>query len=188
VARAGLVLGSAAAAIALAVGGVVATVSALGPQPGSDRNALTGPGPFAVGQSVRTSVGVVRVTNVERLGGLTAQDLGGANHGIAGLVEPDQAQVQVTLRLTNDSTSAVKYSPSQITLRAGSDKAVKAMSSTMPESDLHAGSSLEGTLGFVATRTGSSLRLLLPGDGGPVAVDLGRTDVSGPDTSGGHQH
>jgi hypothetical protein len=185
VARVGVVVGSAAVALALVAGGVVATVATLRPAPGSDGSALTGPGPFAVGQAVRTDIGVVRVTNVESLGGLSAQDLGGANHGIAGLVDADQAQVQVTLRLTNDTGSAVKYSPSQITMRSGSDKAVKAMSSTMPESELHAGSSLEGTLGFVASRTGSSLRLELPGS---VEVDLGRTDFSTADPSQGHQH
>src|SRR3954451_18453969 len=91
-ARIGVVAGSAAVALALVTGGVVATVSTLRAAPGSDTSALTGPGPFAVGQPVRTDIGVVQVTNVESLGGLSAQDLGGANHGIAGLVDADQAQ------------------------------------------------------------------------------------------------
>lgn len=143
-------------------------------------------GPYAVGESVRTSVGLVRVTGVERMGGLTSQDLSGANHGVANLVAEDQAQVQVTLRLTNDSDRAVDYSPSQVGLRINNGTAVTAMSSTLPESRLRAGASLEGTLGFVAARTGATLRLELPTDDGPVLVDLGNTDVNTGQSRHGH--
>jgi hypothetical protein len=135
-------------------------------------------GPYAVGQAVHTGVGLVRVTGVERMGGLTAQDLASANHGVANLVSADQAQVQVTLRLTNDTDRTVDYSPSRIGLRINNGTAVTAMSSTLPESRLRAGASLEGTLGFVAARNGATLRLELPTDDGPVLVDLGTTDVS----------
>jgi len=42
-------------------------------------------------------LGTVKVTGVERMGGLTAQDLSNANHGVANLVSEGSAQVQVTL-------------------------------------------------------------------------------------------
>jgi hypothetical protein len=184
--RAGTVAALAAAAVALVVAGVLSTVAMLRPDPyAGSLDAFTGPGPFAVGQPVRTSVGVIQITGVDRLDGLSTQDLSSANHGVANLVPPDQSQVQATLRLTNDTARPVDYSPSQILLRAGGHAPVKAMSSTLPESRLGAGVSLEGTLGFVATRNGSALRLELPGVDGPAEVDLGRIDRATPQT--GHE-
>ena len=189
VVRTGTVAARAGLAVALVAAGVLTTVSMLQPDPyAGSLPALKGAGPFAVGQPVRTTVGVIEITGVDTLGGLTAQDLSSANHGVANLVAPDQSQVQVTLRLTNDTTHAVRYSPSQVLLRVGAQTPVKAMSSTVPDGRLGAGVSLEGTLGFVAARNGSALRLELPGVDGPAVVDLGRTDRTAPHTGHeGHQ-
>jgi hypothetical protein len=180
-ARTGVIATTAVVTLGLIAGGVVATGLMLRPA------APVESGPYPVGQPVRTRVGIVQVTGVDRLSGLSAQDLSNANHGVANLVAPDQAQVQVTLRLTNDGRRAVSYSASQVGLRVGGGAPIKAMSSTLPQSRLGAGVSLEGTLGFVAPRTGSALQLELPGPDGPVLVDLGRTDTGAVQPgSGGH--
>jgi|tagenome__1003787_1003787.scaffolds.fasta_scaffold20933132_1 hypothetical protein len=180
----GVSVAVAGTALALLAGGVVSTAAVLRPQPH---------GAYAVGEAVPTSLGTVRVTGVERMGGLTAQDLSSANHGVANLVSEGQAQVQVTLRVTNDTERTLRYSPGQLGLRVGTLKPVRAMTSTLPKSQLKAGTSLEGTVGFVATRNGSALALELPGQDGPVLVDLGRTDTAsgvdaGPADSTSHQH
>jgi hypothetical protein len=104
-------------------------------------------------------------------------------------VNADQAQVQVTLRLTNESDRTARWSRGRVGLRVGAKSAVAAMSSTLPPSSLTAGTSIEGALGSVAARNGATLQLELPTKDGPVLVDLGRTDV---DTGtneehGGHQ-
>jgi hypothetical protein len=165
-------------ALALLAGGAVSAVSMF--------RTPDHPGPYAVGEAVETSLGTVKVTGVERMGGLTAQDLSNANHGIGNLVSEGSAQVQVTLRLTNRSDHAVSYSPGQVGLRVGNLKPVGPMSSTLPRTRLKAGTSLEGTLGFVATRNGSALTLQLPTEDGPVLVDLGATDVATAEPT--HQH
>jgi hypothetical protein len=190
VARAGLV-GLATAAVSAAIfGGVRVAHSMMWPPPtaltgsGFTRSGFTGPGPFMVGQPVRTDSAVIEVTGVDLLDGLTAKDLSSANHGISHLVDANQVQVQVTLRLTNDTGNAVSYSPSQIGLRIGGKAPTKALSSTLPDGLLNPGVSLEGTVGFVAARDASTLQLELPRAGSPVLVDLGRTDKS----SGGAVH
>ena len=141
----------------------------------------TGPGPFAVGQPVRTALGVVTVTNVERLVGTTTKDMAGAVHGINNYVGADQTQVQVDVRITDDTVNPVEWTPSAFTMRVGSAAPVRPQSSTMPGGRLGAGTSIEGTLGFVAPRAGSALTLQLPAvGGGTVLVDLGKVDVAPP--------
>jgi hypothetical protein len=180
--RAAVLTTVAALAVGLVAGGVLATISMVRPGPSARAasSVQTGPGPYAVGQSIRTRIGVIQITSVERLTGLTAQDLSSGNHGIANLVSPEDSQVQVTLRLTNDTAHPVEYSPSQIGLRIGGLAAATAMSSTLPGGRLGAGVSLEGTLGYVASRNGAILHLELPGVVAPVLVDLGRTDAATP--------
>src|SRR5690242_14639959 len=149
----GVSVAIAGTALALLAGGVASTAAVLRPQPH---------GRYAVGEAVPTSIGTVRVTGVERMSGLTAQDLSNANHGVANLVAEGQAQVQVTLRVTNRTGTTLRYSPGQFGLRVGTLKPVHAMSSTLPKGQLKAGTSLEGTVGFVAARNGSTLALELP--------------------------
>jgi hypothetical protein len=150
---------------------------------------VTGPGPFAVGQSIRTAIGVVTVTGVERLKGTSSQDLAGANHGIQNYVSEEKSQVQVFVRVADDTVRPITWSPSAFTLRVGSAAAIAPQSSTMPGGRLGAGTSVEGTLGFVAARNGSALTLQLPGSsGGWVLVDLGRVDAASTSTGGDHGH
>jgi hypothetical protein len=149
----------------------------------------SGPGPFAVGQSVRTAIGVVTVTHVERLQGTSVQDMAGAVHGIQNYVNDSQSQLQVDVRITDDGVQPITWSPSAFGIRIGSAGAVPAQSSTMPGGKLGAGTSVEGTLGFVAPRDGSALLLQLPAASGrTLLVDLGRVDVAPAGTGAGHDH
>jgi hypothetical protein len=149
----------------------------------------TGPGPFAVGQSVRTSIGVVTVTHVERLQGTSTKDMAGAVHGIQNYVSAEQTQVQVDVRVTDDRPAPIIWSPSAFGMRIGSAAAVAPQSSTMPGGRLGAGTTVEGTLGFIAPRAGATLTLQLPGaDGGTVLVDLGKVDTAPAGTEADHGH
>lgn len=163
--RAGLVV----TALALLAAGVLTTLSAV-------RSGVPG--------LTRTQVGTVEVTGVETLGGLTARDLSSTNHGISHLVAAGQVQVQVTLRITNDTGGPVSYSAGLFRLAAGQTAPVAAMSSTLPDGRLGAGVRVEGTLGFVAPADGSVLRLYLPGT--DAAVSLSRTGTSAPEPD--HHH
>lgn len=150
-------------------------------------DAATGSGPFAVGRPVRTAIGVVTVTKVERLVGTTTKDMAGAVHGINNYVGADQTQVQVDVRLTDDTVRPIDWTPSAFTLQAGTATPQLPQSSTMPGGRLGAGTSIEGTLGFVVPRSGTALTLRLPGtDGGTVLVDLGKVDVAPPGVEHGH--
>lgn len=146
-------------------------------------DAATGPGPFAVGRPVRTAIGVVTVTNVERLAGTTTKDMAGAVHGINNFVGADQTQVQVDVRVIDDTVNPIEWSPSAFRIKVGNAEPAGPQSSTMPGGRLGPGTSIEGTLGFVAPRAGAALTLQLPGaDGGTVLVDLGKVDVAPPGT------
>ena len=176
-------------AVVAAVAGVLVTAHQLSQHPVEYAGPqLTGPGPFAIGQAVRAEGGVVEVTGVDQLTGLTAQDLSSANHGIQNLVAPEDAQVQVTLRMVNDGRKAITVSTEHIGLRIAGKAAIKSMSSTLPKGRLGAGLSLEGTFGFVAPRNGSTLQLEIPGAHGPVLIDLGRTETSSAHDAGTHHH
>jgi hypothetical protein len=149
---------------------------------------LTGAGPFPIGEAFRAEDAVVTVTGVDKLSGLSAQDLGSVNHGIQNLVTPADAQVQVTLNIVNYGTQAVTVSTDHIGLRIAGKAAIKPMSSTLPKGRLGAGLSIEGEFGFVAPRNGSTLQLEMPGAHGPVLVDLGTIDTSTSHDAGGHHH
>lgn len=174
--------------VVLIVAGVELTRTSLAPSPQSHRIATApGSGPFAVGEPVRANGPVVEVSGVEQLGGPTVKDLANVNHGIANQVTPDQVQVEVTVRIVNDSNRVITYSPSQLLLRIGKAAGVKATSSTFTRGRLTPGTSVEGNLGFVAPRRGAALRLQLPSSHGPILIDLGRAD-SAPASGESHDH
>lgn len=136
-------------------------------------------GPFAVGQSIPTSFGVVAVVGIENLTGLTSQDLSGVTHGIQNLVPADQSQIQVTILLTNQLDSAVYYSPSQFRLLGQQNPDLLLPSgSTVSPGMLGPRASIEATLSFVAPRNGEKLWIRYddPGGASPILVDAGRVD------------
>jgi hypothetical protein len=142
-------------------------------QPETDSSA------FSIGQSIPTSFGIVVVDDVENLAGLTSQDLGGMTHGIQNLVLADQAQIQVSILLSNQTDSAIYYSPTQFRLleQQGLDL-ILPFGATVKPGMLGPKASIEATLSFIAPRNGGRLWIRFddPGGGGPILVDAGRTD------------
>ena len=167
------------ASVVLFALGLWAAVSMLGGRPettGSIR-AFTGPGPFVSGQPVRAFGGVLTLTGQDNLAGLTARDLAGATHGIPHLVQVGSVQIQLTLRLTNDTTRPLDFRAAQLRLQAGDHVPVPPSSSTMPDGPIGAGVSVEGTFGFVVAQDGSIVTLRAPGPGGTTSITVGRTSV-----------
>jgi len=187
--RGALVGGLLLLAAVTSVWGVRVSSAMLSPPPARYSGPLAvGSGPFAVGQAFRADRAVVEITGVEVLNGLSAQDLSNANHGIQNLVQPGDAQVQVTVRLVNDGARPIDISTEAMTLKINGKRPIPATSSTLPKGRLRAGLSMEGSLGFVAPRDGSTLQLQVPATHGPLLVDLGRTDRNTSTDTTGHHH
>jgi hypothetical protein len=117
---------------------------------------------------VHTAYGDVRVEHAESVRGLDPHDLGGAAHGIAGLVSRDQHLVQITIRVTGTGSGGT-VDPTRFRLRAGGDPIAPATSS-LAAGKLPDGANSEGVLGFVAGEAATGLRLSVPD--GARAVDL----------------
>ncbi|MBI3241384.1 MAG: hypothetical protein HYZ49_03730 [Chloroflexi bacterium] len=146
---------------------------------GANRQSQADSGSFTVGQSIPTSFGVVAIEGIENLTGLTSQDLSGVTHGIQNLVLADQAQIQVSILLTNHLNSAIYYSPTQFRLLVQQSlDPVLPSGSTIEPGMLDANSSIEATLSFVVPRNGDKLWIRYddPGGASPILVDAGRVD------------
>jgi hypothetical protein len=125
------------------------------------------------------------VTHVERLAGLTDQDLSGMGHGIQGLVPADQALVRVTLRVDagwKDTT----YDPATLRLHDNRGGALIAPSGgSLAPARLGANAQVEGSVAFVVPRHGE--HLTLRAEGASESVDVGDVDLAPPD-SAPHSH
>lgn len=130
-----------------------------------------------IGISKKTSFGVVAVEHAEQLGGLTKQDLVGANHGVKNLVEQGAVQMQVSISLTNQTSDVLDYSPAQFRLKVGDgSQMADVQSSTFGEGRLQPHTNIEGRMGFVAPADGRDLTLEFDDRGGaPVIIKLGST-------------
>jgi hypothetical protein len=118
---------------------------------------------------VHTAYGDVRVEHAEAVRGLDPHDLGGAAHGIAGLVNLNQQLVQITVRVTGTGSGAA-VDPNRFRLRAGGGDPIAPATSSLAAGKLPDGANSEGVLGFVAAETATGLRLSVPD--GDKAVDL----------------
>lgn len=137
---------------------------------------------FEVGQSIPTSFGSLTVGNVEKLDGLSSQDLAGVTHGIQNLVSDDKVQLQVSLQLVNRSTGPAAYSPGQFRLVGdGEQAAVLPASGTLLTGQLPARSSIDAEIDFVAPRTNLPLWIEYsePGRAQPARIAIGPADPKG---------
>jgi hypothetical protein len=132
---------------------------------------------------VHTGYGDVRVEHAEAVRGLDPHDLGGAAHGIAGLVNRDQVLVQVTLLVTGNG-SGKALDGSRFRLSAGGEPVAPATSS-LAKGKVPAGANVEGTLGFVAAMNASRVVLSIPDGTTAVDVDLHPKAVDGSPTGAG---
>jgi hypothetical protein len=125
---------------------------------------------------VHTGYGDVHVERAEAIRGLDPHDLGGAAHGVAGLVQRDQMLVQVTLLVTGNGSDK-PVDAGKFRLRAGGNPVAPATSS-LAGGTLPAGANVEGTLGFVAAIKAARLVLSVPnGDRSGDGTDGTATDV-----------
>lgn len=109
-------------------------------------------------QTIPTSFGSLTVEQVEKLDGLTSQDLAGVTHGIQNLVLSDKVQLQITLQLVNRTDAPMVYSPDQFALAgAGSAEAAGPASGTLQTGSLPAHATIDAVLDFVAPRTNQPL-------------------------------
>lgn len=139
-------------------------------------------GGFGVGSDVHTSFGSIVVGTAQGLPGLPAKALGGMNHGIAGYVSPNEAQVQVTVVITNRTREPVPYSPSQFTVRSATTAPVKVTASSIKPATLLPDAAVEATLVFVVPRKNQKLSLAFQdrGRSTPFLVDISHIDTAPP--------
>ena len=135
---------------------------------------------WAVGDEVPTSFGLVTVTTVSQLAGLSADDLAGVTHGVGDLVPPDKEQVELSVVMNNTSTHAINYSfkdEFKLVTSTGGDVQQLAGASA-PEGKLSGQSSLTTQLRFMAPRDGGALILEFrePGARHASRVLIGATD------------
>jgi hypothetical protein len=144
---------------------------------------------YGIASDVRTSFGSIVVGSARTLAGLGAKPLGGVNHGIAGYVGPESAQVQVTVDITNRTRVQIPYSPDQFTLISGKDAPIKVTRASIKPAMLLPDAAVEATLIFVAPRKGQKLQIAFQDSGRdtPFLVDLGRVDTA-PKGTDDHPH
>jgi hypothetical protein len=148
-------------AVALAVAGVIVVRA----EAAASRNAGV----------VHTRYGEVKVERAEAVRGLDPHDLGGAAHGIAGLVQRDQVLVQVTVLVKGNGS---QLDAKGFRLRAGTSL-IAPVTSSLTAGKLPTGASAEGILGFVAPTGTSGLRLSVPDGTSTVDVPIQPTPVDG---------
>jgi hypothetical protein len=176
-----------AVVVAALAGGLLAGRLLLGSPPPVDL-VEPGPAPLGVGQSVKTSFGVVAVEHAEKLNGLTSKELGGMTHGVQSFVGSDKLQLQVTATITNQLDHPVAYSPGQFRLVAGKKK-LKAAGSSITAGTLQPDAAIDARLSFVAPRDGGRLLVQFtdPGRSQPILIDLGKVDRAAPTDSHDHR-
>jgi hypothetical protein len=166
------------------------TVFAGAPGTPAPISAATAPGTYGIASDVPVSFGSLVVGTAQTIEGVAARNLGGMNHGIAGYVPPDKAQVQVTVELTNRRRTPIAYSPEQFSLMSAGER-LPIRSASIRPATLLPEASVEATLIFVAPRTGQALQLAFQDEGraAPLLVDLGRVDTApvDPDAHRTHQ-
>ena len=183
--RAGLALALAFVGVVLAVavaGGALALAALIGAEGAGQGHVL------AMGEPIDTSFGSMTFERVATIGGLTPEELGGVTHGIQGLVLTGQAQVEVSVQVTNRSDQRIWVVPDQFSLTvAGSAAPVPMVGSTIKPLRLDPGATVEATLTYVVPQSGAALSVAYadPG-GGVIAVQAGQLDLVSPDP--GHAH
>ena len=172
------VLGLLALAIALAAVGIFQAAATIS-------DAVKDGASFVVGQSIPMSYGSLTVDQVEKLDGLTNQDLAGVTHGIQNLVQSEKVQIQATLQFANRSTRPVAVSPDQFRLVGGGDQAeVGPSSGTLLTGSLPAHANMDVVLDFVTPRTNRPLWIeyRASAQAQPLRIAIGPADTNAADT------
>lgn len=138
-----------------------------------------------IGESVRTSFGVIAVVRVEKVGGLGAKSMSGMTHGIQNIVGPNKMQVEVSLQISNLLQHTVQYSPNQYFLRVGRGSPAFAVTSSSVRYGgvLQPSAAIDATFSFIVPRSTAPLELeFRDRDNKRIAIRLGHASRAGPST------
>lgn len=170
-----------------ALGGIVATVAGAPALLGISAN-RAGPG---IGDAVRTPFGTIAVTEVGQLDGVTNRALGGASHGVGGLVDSGHITIQTTIALANDTSGPVLVRAKEFRLRATRGRRTEYLSAEggdLPNNVLTPRTGLSGHLDFTAVRQTADLALVYTQPGhAPIVIDVGKSTAQ-PRAPGDHTH
>ena len=188
-----LLLAIAAVAIAIAGYGLWLVPGAMGlgaGHPDASTAVLPSQPVLAIGKPARTTFGHLRVLDARAVTGLTNQQLGNMSHGISGLVDARNAQMQVSIELTNAKTFANHWTAADFRLETVSGEHMyAAIGGTQEDGTLEPGSSIDLDLNFVVPRDGAHLVLRVRDGDQFVRVRVGRVAKAPPGTKGiEHNH
>ncbi|MDX6232846.1 MAG: hypothetical protein QOH68_1846 [Nocardioidaceae bacterium] len=124
------------------------------------------------------------VTHVERVTGLTADDLGGMAHGIQGLVQEDQTMLRVSVTVAAGDEDTTFDVGSLRLFSSASKHAIRPVGGSLGRGRLGAKSLIEGAVSFVVPRNGA--RFVLRSRGSEQSVFLTRVDKASPGSGGMH--
>jgi hypothetical protein len=131
-----------------------------------------------IGDPVPAPYGFAAVLSSHKTSGLTERQVG-MTHGVQGFVGADQAQIEVSVELTNTHHATASYSAESFRLRAGARGRLRLpVSGTVAHGELQPGASVELQLNYVVPRKGQRLYLAV-GDAAPAhVIDLGRVTTA----------
>lgn len=135
---------------------------------------------------IETSFGAVTVEFVEKIPGLTSQDLAGMTHGIQDLVPAGKELVLVAATITNASDAPIAYAPGLFEVRLEDGGRVPVSRSAAVSGVLQPDASIDVRLEFVVPGDGGNVWLRFVGDPGVTEIDLGDTLISKPEGEHGH--
>ena len=188
-----LLLTIAIVAIAVAAYGLWLVPGAMGlgaGQPDAATATLPPQPVLAIGKPARTTFGHLRVLDAHAVTGLTNQQLGNMTHGISGLIDARNAQMQVAIELSNSTHLATHWTAADFRLETVSGEHMyAALGGTQESGTLAPGSSVDLGLNFVVPRDGSKLVLRVRDGEQYVRVHVGRVAKAPPGTKGiQHNH
>jgi hypothetical protein len=128
---------------------------------------------FALGDAAPLSFGAMSVVDARVTSGLTNQQIGGMTHGVSGLIDAREAQLQVSMALTNSTYAAAQWSAANFRLEAArSGRQFAPVGGTKESGLLAPGASLDLVLNFVVPRNGDHFTLRVRDGESVVRVHL----------------
>jgi hypothetical protein len=136
------------------------------------------------GPAIRLGDAEVTITHVERVTGLTSQDMAGMGHGIQGLVRDDSTLVRVSV-VVSAGRDGASFDATRLRLVASGHR-LPPLGASIGRSRLQPHGRLEGAVSFVVPRNGAALALGATGT--PATLPLGHVDDAPPSTGEDHDH
>jgi hypothetical protein len=132
-------------------------------------------GVFGLGEAAPTSFGVVAITHVERIAGLTAKQVNGVTH-VQDFVSGRQMTVNLAFTVTSRRTKeTATFDATRFSLRLPGGREIVPTRSSVGPLTLQPDASVTGRVSFVAPRTAKALRVTYRETHGtaPVVIALG---------------